>query len=210
MAALRHEMSARFIIGLTGASGAEYGLRLLWQLSFVPGASEIIFSSNFFKVLSAEAATESDLTSLAQLTDLLKSRYGNPGTAHKFELVDVRDIGARAASGSAHYQAMVVAPCSMKTLAAIASGLSSNLIERAADVSLKERRPLILCPRETPLSQIHLSNMLKLSQAGATILPLMPGYYNQPQTLNDLYDFVIDRIFSHCGIEKRVIPAWKS
>ena len=105
---------------------------------------------------------------------------------------------------------MVIIPCSMKTLAAIHSGLSQNLIERAADVSLKERRTLILCPRETPLSAVHLRNMLGLTEAGATVMPIMPGYYHQPVGLADLYDFMVDRIFQHMGITKRTITPWRS
>jgi len=200
----------RFIIALTGASGAEYGLRLLWHLTQTVGRSDIIFSANFFKVLAAETGAIGEVKSTKDLLLFLEDRYGTTGTKHEIDIADVHDIGARAASGSARYDAMVVTPCSMKTLAAIAAGMSSNLIERAADVSLKERRPLILCPRETPLNQIHLANMLKLSQAGATIMPLMPGYYNAPQKLTDLYDFMVDRIFSHCGIEERLITPWKS
>lgn len=202
-------MNNRFIIGVTGASGASYALRFLWQMSFVAGESDLVVSPNFYKVLASEArvagaAAQPDLLELAQ------AQYGAVGKKHQFIPNGYHDIAARAASGSVHYRAMVVMPCSMKTLAAIASGLSQNLIERAADVSLKERRKLILCPRETPLSSIHLRNMLTLSDAGAVIMPLMPGYYHDPQTLTDLYDFMTDRVFQHMGIEERIIRPWRA
>lgn len=197
----------RFIVGISGASGSDYALRLLWHLSFLPGESDLIVSPNFLKVLRAEdnlAAADG-----IELIEVAASRFGPPGNLHNFRKSDYQDIGARAASGSQRYDAMVVLPCSMKTLAAIAHGLSQNLIERAADVSLKERRTLIVCPRESPLSSIHLRNMLSLSEAGAVVMPLMPGYYHRPQNLNDLYDFMVDRIFQHMGLEKRAIQPWQ-
>ncbi|MCX7632448.1 MAG: UbiX family flavin prenyltransferase [Turneriella sp.] len=201
-----HGVNPRYVVALTGASGAEYALRFLWQLSFVPGETDLIVSPNFLRVLHTEstipvATAEQLLGSCAQL-------FGDAGTAHRFSYHDYRDVAARPASGSARYQATVIIPCSMKTLAAINAGMSTNLIERAADVAIKERRKLILCPRETPLSSIHLRNMLALSECGATILPLMPGYYHKPQSLTDLYDFITDRIFQHLGIARRTITPW--
>ncbi|MBX3720408.1 MAG: UbiX family flavin prenyltransferase [Turneriella sp.] len=202
-------MSRRLIIGVTGASGAEYALRFLWRLSSLAGESDLIFSPNFFKVLSAEAGIEANTATLETIFNLIQERYGAPEKKHHFSLCDYRDIGSRAASGSARYDAMAVIPCSMKTAAAIAHGLSSNLIERAADVSLKEKRPLVLCPRETPLSSIHLKNLLTLSEAGATVMPLMPGYYHRPQQLSDLYDFMTDRVLTHLGFTERFIKPWQ-
>ncbi len=200
----------RLIIGITGASGAEYALRFLWRLSSLEGESDLIFSPNFFKVLAAETGfTPPSPEGGGAILDLIQTRYGSLGDRHTFNFCDYRDIGARAASGSARYDAMAVVPCSMKTAAAIAHGLSSNLIERAADVSLKERRPLILCPRETPLSSIHLKNLLALSEAGATIMPLMPGYYHKPKNLTDLYDFMADRLLTHLGFTERLIKPWQ-
>jgi len=201
-------MSAdRFIIALTGASGARFGLRLLWQMRALHGQSDLIISPGFLKVLRAEEGLEiGDLDSLHQL---LTARYGKNASLHQFKFCDYHDIGERAASGSSPYKAMIVSPCSMNTLAAIAHGLSTNLIERAADVSLKERRPLILCPRETPLSAIHLENMLTLTRAGAVIMPLMPGYYHKPATFDDLSDFMVDRIFRHAGVANRTIEPWQ-
>jgi len=197
----------RFIVGVTGASGADFALRLIWQLGAIEGESELIVSPNFFKVLASEAGiTDSRAENLVELSN---QRFGARETVHKFNYCDYRDIGARAASGSQRYKAMVIVPCSMKTLAAVATGLSQNLIERAADVSLKERRTLIVCPRETPLGIIHLRNMLALSEAGAVVMPLMPGYYHKPTTITDLYDFMVDRIMQHMGIDKRVIHPWQ-
>ena len=203
-------MNPRFIVALTGASGAHFGLRLVWQLSFVDGETDLIVSPGFAQVLEAEQSDMNPGTSLDDLFALISDLYGPLGENHRFDLCGYHDIAARAASGSASYRAMVVAPCSMKTLAAMAHGLSQNLIERAADVCLKERRTLIVCPRETPLSAIHLENMLTLTRAGATVMPLMPGYYNRPQTMDDLADFMVDRIFQHAGIDKRTTRPWRS
>lgn len=202
MASVRHGMN-RHIVAVTGASGVEYALRFLWHLSHQGGTSDLIASPNFFRVAEAEVKIAGD-----DLLELAAKKFGALGSTHEFTRCDYRNIGARAASGSASYRSMVVLPCSMKTLAAIAHGLSGNLIERAADVSLKERRPLILCPRETPLSAIHLQNMLTLTHAGATIMPIMPGYYHSPQSLAELYDFMTDRIFQHMGISERVVKPW--
>ncbi|HRP68316.1 MAG TPA: UbiX family flavin prenyltransferase [Turneriella sp.] len=213
-------MNPRYIIGITGASGVDYALRFLWRLSFVAGKSDVIVSPNFYQVLSAETnrgqqpRTENvgiqahDVFKGIKI--LIEEMYGKMANRHHFQAADYHNIGAEAASGSVRYNAMVVLPCSMKTVASIAHGLSQNLIERAADVSLKERRPLILCPRETPLSPIHLRNMLTLTEAGATVMPLMPGYYHKPSTFTDLYDFMCDRIFQHIGIDERVIQPWLS
>lgn len=210
MASGRHGMTDRFIVGLTGASGAEYGLRFLWHLTHIRGETDVIFSPNFFQVLAAESGNMAEPQSAAELGQFLAAKYGETGREHSFSLADYRDISARAASGSAAYKAMVVVPCSMKTLAAITHGLSGNLIERAADVSLKERRKLIVCPRETPLSLVHLRNMTALSEAGATVMPLAPGFYHNPKSLTDLYDFMADRILSHLGTGYRAIKPWRS
>lgn len=203
-------MTPRFIVGLTGASGAEFGLRFLWHLAQIAGETDVIFSPNFFQVLRAETGSEAEPKSADELQQYLSAKYGDTSNANQFSLADYRDISARAASGSAIYKAMVVIPCSMKTLAAVAHGLSSNLIERAADVSLKERRRLIVCPRETPLSLVHLKNMTALTEAGATVMPIAPGYYHNPTSLTDLYDFMADRILSHLDVGHRAIRPWRS
>jgi 4-hydroxy-3-polyprenylbenzoate decarboxylase len=120
------------------------------------------------------------------------------------------DRGATPASGSAPSRGMIVCPCSMGTLASIAQGTTRSLIERAADVVLKERRPLVLVPRETPYSAIHLENMLRLTRAGAVVLPASPGFYHRPSTIDDLIDFVVGRVLSHVGIEHHLGPRWQS
>ena len=124
-------------------------------------------------------------------------------------LYNVKDIGARIASGSALFSGMVVVPCSMGTLGAISSGLCQNLIHRAADVTLKEGRKLILVPRETPLSAIHLENMLKLSRIGAVILPAMPGFYHQPVAISDLVDMLVMKILDQMGLSSNLVTRWK-
>jgi 4-hydroxy-3-polyprenylbenzoate decarboxylase len=197
----------RFIIGITGASGADYALRLIWRLSAIQGESDVIISPNFYKVLASEGGLQG--ASGQNLLEIAMARYGQTSDLHEFSSFPYTDIGARAASGSQKYRAMVIVPCSMKTLAAVTHGLSQNLIERAADVSLKERRTLIVCPRESPLSTIHLRNMLALSEAGAVVMPLMPGYYHNPQNITDLYDFMIDRIMQHLGLSERAIEPWQ-
>ena len=118
------------------------------------------------------------------------------------------DVGASIASGSFRTEAMVVAPCSMKTLAAVAHGLSDNLLTRAADVTLKERRPLILVPRETPLSAIHLENMLRLTRAGAIVMPAAPGFYNRPTRIAELVDFMVARVLDHLDVPQTLVPRW--
>jgi 4-hydroxy-3-polyprenylbenzoate decarboxylase len=132
------------------------------------------------------------------------------GDWSRVEMYDSLDRGATPASGSAPSAGMVVCPCSMGTLASIAAGTSRNLVERAADVALKERRPLILVPRETPLSLIHLENMTRLTRAGATILPAAPGFYHKPKSIDDLVDFVVARILDHLEVEHTVGRRWKS
>ena len=146
----------------------------------------------------------------ASIETWLDERYGAADRPGRLELHGVHDMGAAIASGSQAWQGMVVVPCSMKTLSGIASGTSSNLIERAADVTLKERRPLVLVPRETPLNLIHLENMTRAARAGAAIVPAMPAFYYGPRTFDELADFIADRALRLVGIEPRLFPAWKA
>src|SRR5688572_28877146 len=132
------------------------------------------------------------------------------GDWSRVQVFDPDDRGATPASGSAPSAGIVVCPCSMGTLASIAAGTSRNLVERAADVALKERRPLILVPRETPLSLIHLENMTRLTRAGATIMPAAPGFYHRPRSIDDMVDFVVARILDHLGVEHRLGKRWQS
>ena len=185
-------------LGITGASGAPYAVRLLRAINDSRTPVRLIVSSYGWRLLTEEAGIEG--------MDGLRAATGD------WSLVEVYESGNRGAtpaSGSAPSRGMVVCPCSMGTLASIAAGTSRNLVERAADVTLKERRPLLLVPRETPLSILHLENMLRLARAGATILPAAPGFYHMPGRIEDLIDFVVFRILDHLGIEGER-PRWRS
>jgi flavin prenyltransferase len=189
------------VLAMTGASGAPYAVALLRTLCQGGRTVHLTISDSGAQVLLEELGIDVSL-----------SRF-DPGVFG--ELGDGRilyhhhaDFAAGIASGSFRTGGMVVAPCSMSTLAGIASGMSTNLITRAADVHLKERRKLILVPRETPLSLIHLENMLTVTRAGAVVLPAMPGWYHRPQTLEDLIDFVVGRICDQLGIENARIRRW--
>ncbi|KHD08738.1 aromatic acid decarboxylase [Candidatus Thiomargarita nelsonii] len=192
-------------LAMTGASGAAYGLRLLEQLIVAQQQIYLVISAPAQIVINME--TDIKLTSRpTEMQALLSERYqAVPG---QLQVFGREQWTAPIASGSAVPKAMVVCPCSSATLAAIASGLSRNLIERAADVVLKEQRKLILVHRETPLSVIHLENMLRLAKLGALILPANPGFYHNPQRLSDLVDFMVARILDHLDIEHTLLPAW--
>ena len=189
---------APLTLGITGASGAPYAVRLLRALCETGTPTRLIISNYGMRLL----AEESGIDGIDQLREAT-------GDWSRIELYDSLDRGATPASGSAPSRGMVVCPCSMGTLASIAAGTSRNLVERAADVVLKERRPLILVPRETPLSLIHLENMTRLTRAGATILPASPGFYHRPSTIDDLVEFVVARILAHLGVE-HTGPSWRS
>lgn len=177
-------------LGITGASGAPYAVRLLRALNETGTPTRLIVSQYGLRLLAEESGI-----------DGLDALRGATGDWSRVQLYDAMDRGATPASGSAPTRGMVICPCSMGTVASIAAGTSRNLIERAADVALKERRPLILVPRETPLSLVHLENMTRLTRAGATILPAAPGFYHQPRTIDDLVDFIVARILAHLSID---------
>src|SRR5882672_555098 len=195
----------RITLAFTGASGLPFGLRLL-ECLFEAGAHvDLVYSAAAQMV----ARQECDLTLPSQPREaarMLATRYG----ARDGQLIvhGREDWLAPMASGSNPGDAMAICPCTMGTLGAIANGLADNLIERAADVMLKERRPLVLVPRETPLSAIHLENMLTLARAGAVILPPTPGFYTHPQSIDDLVDFVVARILDHLGVAHTLVPRW--
>src|SRR5213075_30164 len=174
------------VVAVTGASGAPYAVRLLQQLVAAHRPVSLIVSKYGMRLLE----TESGIGSM----DALRDFVGKDGWDSCVEIFSNDDRGAPPASGSALTAGMIVCPCSMGTLSAIAVGASRSLIERAADVTLKERRRLVLVPRETPLSAIHLQNMLRLSRAGAVILPAAPGFYHKPQTIQELVDFIVARV----------------
>ena len=198
----------KFIIGISGASGALYACHLLRAFTvLVPGKSSLIISPAALRVYRQEknSKAQSPESYLQEVLDDIDPK----SCVHSFQIEDHQDIGAQAASGSSHSEGMVIVPCSMKTLAAIACGYTSNLVERAADVCLKERRPLILVPRETPYSQIHLENMLKITQAGGIVLPASPGFYQKPQNLEDIGRFIAGRVLSLLQIEHQLFKGWK-
>ena len=188
------------VVAVTGASGAPYAVRLLEQLALVERRVALIVSSHGWRLLGMEA----DLPDVAAL----RRRVGGARWDRAVTVFDDGDRGATPASGSARTSGMVVCPCSMGTLAAIAHGTSRSLIERAADVTLKERRPLLLVPRETPLSLVHLENMLRVSRAGAVVIPAAPGFYHRPRTVGDLVDFVVARVLDHLGIDHALGRRW--
>jgi 4-hydroxy-3-polyprenylbenzoate decarboxylase len=166
---------------------------------------ELVVSDYGRRLLRDELGEEA---SLDRLSAYLDSKYGAEVAAGSITLHSHRDLGATIASGSHHCAGMAIVPCSMKTLAGVAHGLSRNLIERAADVMLKERRRLVIVPRETPMSLPQLRNMVLCAEAGATILPAMPAFYQQPKTLDDLADFIAGKILGALGFEQDLFPAW--
>lgn len=195
----------RITLAMTGASGAAYGLRLLEQL--------LRAHCHVYLVLSAPAQVvikmETDLRLPARAADIqavLSERY--QATEGQLEVFGREQWTAPIASGSAAPQAMVVCPCTVGTLSALASGSSRNLIERAADVMLKEHRKLILVVRETPFSVIHLENMLRLARVGAVIMPANPAFYQRPENIAELVDFMVARILDHLGIEHELQQRW--
>jgi 4-hydroxy-3-polyprenylbenzoate decarboxylase len=194
-----------FCLALTGASGQIYGLRLLECLLAAGRRVCLLYSDAARIVLRQEMALELSETPAAAQACLLRRYPGLPG---KLEVYAQDDWFSPLASGSSAPEAMVVCPCSMATLAAIAQGLATNLIERAADVALKEGKKLILCPRETPFSILHLENMLRLARAGATILPPNPGFYQRPQSVDALADFVVARVLDQLAVTHTLLPRW--
>jgi len=192
-------------LAITGASGALYAVRTLAELLTRGLNVELVVSDYGRRLLRDELGEDA---SLEKIVPYLSSKYG-PGVGDGSLVVHSnRDLGATIASGSHNCSAMAVVPCSMKTLAGIAHGLSRNLVERAADVMLKERRRLVIVPRETPMSLPALRNMLLCAEAGAMIVPAMPAFYQQPRSLDDLADFMAGKILSALGFEHSLYPQW--
>jgi 4-hydroxy-3-polyprenylbenzoate decarboxylase len=183
----------RIIVAITGATGAIYGVRLLQRLSATPGVqTHLVISDAASLTLHQEVGMQKrDVEALAHVV-------------HKN-----REIGASVASGSFHTDGMVIAPCSMKTLAAVAHGLSDNLIARAADVVLKERRRLILMVRETPFNLAHLRNMTAVTEMGGVVFPPVPGFYQRPATIDDMVDHTVARVLDLLDIEHTLAPQWR-
>jgi 4-hydroxy-3-polyprenylbenzoate decarboxylase len=190
---------------MTGASGVQYGLRLLELLTQSGVESRVLISQPAQVVIGMETDFELPGRTVDQQR-VLTERF--EGQAGQIRVYGREQWTAPVASGSGVSDAMVVCPCTTGTLSAIACGNSRSLIERAADVSIKERRPLILLVRETPFSSIHLENMLRLSQAGVTIMPANPGFYHRPTTIDELIDFMVARVLDHLHIEHQLVPNW--
>jgi 4-hydroxy-3-polyprenylbenzoate decarboxylase len=189
------------VVAMTGASGAPYAVRLLQVLDRPGRTIHLTLTPSAVQVLREEMGVEIALDAFDPAC------FGLPENA-KLVYHHYQDFSAGIASGSFPTAGMVIIPCSMSTLGAVAGGITTNLITRAADVHLKERRKLIVVPRETPLSLIHLENMLKLTQAGAVVLPAMPGWYHRPRRLDDLIDFVVGRICDQLGLANSLIRRW--
>jgi 4-hydroxy-3-polyprenylbenzoate decarboxylase len=192
-------------IAITGASGAIYATRTLAALLARGVQVEAVISDYGRRLLRDELGEEA---AVERLMAYLVSKYGDDVRSGILTLHSNRDLGAPLASGSHNCAGMAIVPCSMKTLAGVAHGLSRNLVERAADVMLKERRPLVVVPRETPMSLPQLRNMVLCAEAGAMILPAMPAFYQQPRTLDDLADFMAGKILSALGFAHQLYPAW--
>jgi flavin prenyltransferase len=185
-------------LAITGASGALYGVRLLELLATRQVPTWLMVSRHGWRLIEEECGINDD-------AGLKKATGGDWSSVTVF---DDDQRGALPASGSARSGGMAVCPCSMGTVAAIAHGTSRSLIERAADVALKERRRLILVPRETPLSLVHLRNLALATEAGAVVLPAAPGFYHKPRTISDLVDFVVQRVLDHLGVEIELVKRW--
>jgi 4-hydroxy-3-polyprenylbenzoate decarboxylase len=198
-------MKKRYVIGICGASGVIYGTTLIAQLLRRPVDVHAILSADGKKVMAHELGYRGDLK---PCLTAVRSHDPHPD-AHLIEH-DVVDFFAPPASGSFKHQGMAVVPCTVKTLAAVAAGMADSLLNRAADICLKERRPLVLVPRETPLSAVHLENMLRVTRAGATVLPAAPAFYGAPRSVADLVDFVVARVLDHLGVEQDLIGEWGS
>lgn len=184
----------KIVVAITGASGTIYGLRLLEALAANPEVETHLVMSPWAKQNLAIEATGYDEKAVRALADVV---------------YDDRDLGAAIASGSFQHDGMVIVPASMKTIAAVATGLADNLIARAADVALKERRPLLVVPRESPFNQIHLENMLKLARMGVEIIPPIPAFYNQPKTIDDLIDHTTMKLLDHLHLENDYGKRWQ-
>jgi len=200
-----NQSRAPIALAMTGASGAQYGLRLL-ECLLASGQRVYLMLSRPAQVV---VGSETDFAlpgRPAEIARNLAERFGVDDGA--LEVFGQEEWTAPVASGSATARAMVVCPCSMATISSLAVGASRNLIERAGDVMIKERRPLIVVPRETPFSAIHLENMLRLARAGAVVMPANPGFYHRPNSVAEVVDFIVARILDHLGVDHDLGPRW--
>lgn len=195
-------MAKEFVVGITGASGGIYGVRLVQELVRNGHFVHLLLTDAAWQVFQEELAWDIEKGDRASLPDRFQV------VPERVKVHDMHDFRAPVASGSHRIDGMVIIPCSMGTLSAIAQGASDNLLERAADTALKEGRPLIVVPRETPLNVIQLRNMVTLAEAGARILPAMPGFYHLPKTLDDIVDFVVGKTLDALQVEHRLFRRW--
>jgi len=201
------ELNRPLILGITGASGLIYAVRALKHVLTAEGTVELVASKACQMVWQAELGIHMPLDPMKQ-ADFWRDQAGVP-TAGKLHCHPWGDVGATIASGSYRTAGMVVMPCSMSTVARLAAGMSSDLLERAADVQLKEGRKLVLVPRETPFSLIHLRNLTTLAEAGARIVPAIPAWYHHPQTIDDLVDFVVARALDQVDLDCVPLRRWQ-
>ncbi|MFC4768918.1 UbiX family flavin prenyltransferase [Effusibacillus consociatus] len=195
-------MAKEFVVGITGASGGIYGIRLVQELIKGGHLVHLLLTNASWQVFQEELGWEIETGDRASIP----SRF--EVASDRLKVHDMHDYRAPVASGSHRTDGMIIIPCSMGTLSAIAHGASDNLLERAADTTLKEGRPLIIVPRETPLNVIHLRNMLALAEAGARILPAMPGFYHLPRTMDDLIHFVVGKALDALQVEHQLFRRW--
>lgn len=189
----------KVVVGVTGASGSLYAKTTVEQLLKHKIETHLIFTDTGKEVFTYETGIEVE----SWVNDLSK-------TYNHFKLEDNDNLFSNVASGSYLFDAAIILPCSMGTLAELSQGLAKNLVCRVADVALKEKRKLIIVPRETPLNSIHLENMLKLSKLGVSILPAMPGFYHHPESLDDVINFIVGKLFDHLSIENNLFKKWGS
>ncbi|WP_256757290.1 UbiX family flavin prenyltransferase [Cohnella sp. WQ 127256] len=197
------EKPIRWVVGITGASGAIYGVTLCRQLLHAGFHLHLVISDAGWRVLKEELGWNA-----SHREDCLNKQFEFAVAEERMTYHPLNDIGASIASGSFRCEGMVVIPCSMGSLSAIANGASTNLLTRAADVMLKEGRPLLIVPRETPLHAIHLENMLKLARLGVRIIPAMPAFYNGPQTIEDIVSFMVGKVMDNMGIQHNLYRRW--
>ncbi|MFZ5969694.1 MAG: UbiX family flavin prenyltransferase [Bacillota bacterium] len=188
----------KIVVGITGASGSIYAKILIEELLKRNIYTHVICTENGKKVMKYETSVD-----LEEWIEALKTEYPH------IKLEDINNLFSGVASGSYKFDAAIILPCSMGTLAEISNGLSKNLLCRVADVALKEHRKLVIVPRETPLNALHLENMLKLSRLGVTILPAMPGFYHKPETMGDLIHFVVGKVLDSLSIENTLFKKWE-
>ncbi|MDP2689461.1 MAG: flavin prenyltransferase UbiX [Deltaproteobacteria bacterium] len=208
---------AVYIVAITGASGAAYGARLVTELLERGDDVDLIVSPSGFLLLKEELGLDCTGLAAGGVLKKLRAFMEQPGKRKakggakrgRLAYLPSDDLTSSAASGSSLKKTMIICPCSMGTLARVAAGVSGNLIERAADCVIKEGGRLVLVPRETPLSAIHLENMLKLSRLGAVMLPAMPAFYTKPESVEDMVDFIVGKVLDALGIENSLYKRWK-